>query len=74
MLYHRLALPQVAIAELFGVTAETVNRRMRDLRQLLTEDGTTIPPARTRLRTLEDLHRYTDRKGMIRHTEIKPAC
>ena len=74
VLYHRLALPQVAIAELFGVTAETVNRRMRDLRQLLTEDGTTIPPARTRLRTLEDLHRYTDRKGMIRHTEIKPAC
>jgi hypothetical protein len=74
VLHQRLALPQVAIADLFGVAAETVNRRLRDLRQLLEEDGTTIRPVRTRLRTLEDLHRYTDRKGITRHTEIKPAC
>jgi hypothetical protein len=52
--HHRPALPQVAIADLYGVAAETINRRIRDLRQLLEQDGTTIRPARTRLRTLGD--------------------
>ena len=56
VLYHRQGLPQVAIAELFGVPPETLNRRMRDLRQLLKTEGHTIPPARHRLATLEDLH------------------
>ena len=35
VLHQRHALPQTAIAALFGVRPETVNRRIRDIRQLL---------------------------------------
>ena len=38
ILHHRLALPQTAIAALFGVAPETVNRRLRDVRRLLEQD------------------------------------
>lgn len=73
ILHYRLAPPQTAIAALFGVTPETVNRRLRDLRRLLEQDGTTIRPAEARLRTLDDFHRYTNRKGLTRPDEIKSA-
>lgn len=74
MLHYRLGLPQTAIAALFGVTAETVNRRLRDLRRLLEQDGTTLRPAETRLRTLDDLHRHAEQAGITTPTEIKTAC
>ena len=45
MLHYRLALPQVAIAALFGVRPETVNKRIRDIRQLLGQAGHTIQPS-----------------------------
>jgi DDE superfamily endonuclease len=35
ILHHRLGLQQIAIAALFGIDPGTVNRRIRDLRQLL---------------------------------------
>jgi hypothetical protein len=74
MLHYRLALPQTVIAALFRVTAETVNHRIRDLRRLLEQDGTTLQPAQTRLRTLDDLYRYAEHTGVINPEEIKPAC
>ena len=74
VLHYRLALPQIAIAVLFGLDPGTVNRRIRDLRQLLEQDGTVIQPAQTRLQTLDDLHEYTRREGITHPAEIKPAC
>jgi transposase len=74
ILHHRLGLPQTAIAAQFGVTAETINRRLRDVRRLLEHDGTALQPAETRLRTLDDLHRYAEQAGITTPTEIKPAC
>jgi hypothetical protein len=44
ILHQRLALPQVAIATLFGVRPETINKRIRDIRQLLDQAGYTIQP------------------------------
>lgn len=44
ILHQRLALPQVAIATLFGVRAETINKRIRDIRQLLQQARYTIQP------------------------------
>ncbi len=73
LLHDRLGLPQVAIAQLFGATPFTVNRRIRKVRQLLDQDGTTIDPAPTRLHHLDDLHHYTQQSGTTRPNEIKPA-
>ena len=42
--HQRLALPQVAIAALFSVRPETINKRIRDIRQLLDQAGYTIQP------------------------------
>jgi transposase len=56
VLHYRLGLPQVAIAALFGVRPETVNKRIRDVRQLLEQSGQTIHPAPKRLATLDDLY------------------
>jgi transposase len=55
VLHYRLGLPQVAIAALFGVRPETVNKRIRDVRQLLEQAGQIIHPAPKRLATLDDL-------------------
>jgi hypothetical protein len=45
-LHQRLALPQTAIAVLFAVRPETINKRIHDIRQLL-EPGRIQHPART---------------------------
>lgn len=74
MLHYRLGLPQTAIAAQFGVTAETINRRLRDVRRLLKQDGTALEPAENRLRTLDDLYRYAEQTGITTPTEIKQAC
>jgi hypothetical protein len=71
-LHHRLALPQVAIAELFGVRPETINRRIRETLQLLEQAGHTIQPGPRRLATLDDLHRLATAEG-ITHPKPKPA-
>jgi transposase len=74
MLHYRLALPQTRIAALFGVAAETVNRRIRDLRRLLEQDGTTLQPAQIQLHTLDNLYRYAEQTGIINPGKIKQAC
>jgi hypothetical protein len=53
VLHQRLALPQVAIATLLGVRPETINRRIRDIRQLLDQAGHTIQPGPHRLASLD---------------------
>jgi hypothetical protein len=45
LLHQRLGLPQVTIATLFQVTPETINRRIRDIRQLLATAEHPIQPA-----------------------------
>ena len=56
VVHYRLALPQVAIAALFGVRPETVNKRIRDIRQLLEQAGHIIQPGPSRLANLDELH------------------
>ncbi len=72
LLHHRLGLPQTAVAALFSVRPETINRRLRDIRQLLDEVGQqqVIQPADQRIATLDDLYRLADAAGIIRPTEI----
>jgi hypothetical protein len=55
-LHHRLGLPQVAIAALFHVRPETINRHLREVRQLLQRAGHTIQPNPHQLTTLNDLY------------------
>jgi hypothetical protein len=63
VLHYRLGLPQVAIAALFGVLPETVNKRIRDVRQLLEQAGHTIQTAPNRLTKLDDLHELARSAG-----------
>jgi hypothetical protein len=71
-LHHRLGLPQVAVAALFTVRAETINLRLRETRQLLDQAGHTIPPSPQRIDTLADLYDYATANG-ITAPNIKTA-
>ena len=73
VLHQRMGLPQVAIAALLGVRPETINRRIRDIRQLLTTTGHTIPPADQHLTSLDDLHSLTTAAGINQPEKIKTA-
>ena len=73
-LHQRLALPQVAIAALFSVRPETINRRIRDLRQLLDQAGHAIQPGPYRLATLDELYSLGVAEGIAIPAEIKTAC
>jgi hypothetical protein len=74
VLHQRLALPQVAIAALLGVRPETVNRRIRDIRQLLDQAGCTIEPGPHQLASLDDLYRLAVAAGIVIPSETKAAC
>jgi hypothetical protein len=74
VLHYRLALPQVAIAALFGVRPETVNKRIRDIRQLLDQAAHTIQPGPHRLASLDDLYKLARSTGIAMQPEIKTAC
>lgn len=74
LLHHRLALPQTAIAALFNVRPETINRHIRQTRQLLQQTEYTIQPSPHRLATLDDLHSLATAEGIITTTEIKTAA
>jgi transposase len=74
ILHYRHALPQVAIATLFRVRPETVNKRLRDIRQLLDQAGITIQPGLRRLTALEDLYDLARSTGIAIPPEIKTAC
>lgn len=73
LLHYRLGLPQVAIARLFTVTPETVNRRIRDIRQLLNTAGHTIRPCGSQLATLDSLYDYASTTDVPLPPEIKTA-
>jgi transposase len=74
LLHHRLALPQTAIAALFNVRPETINRHIRQTRQLLKQAGHTIQPTPHRLATLNDLYSLATAEGIKVPTDIKTAC
>ncbi len=74
ILHQRLALPQATIAALFSVRAETINKRIRDIRQLLDQAGHAIHPGPHRLASLEDLLSLATAEGIITPPEIKTAC
>ena len=74
ILHYRLALPQVAVAALFTVRPETINKRIRDIRQLLRQAGHTIQPGPHRFANLDDLYVFADAEGLSIPSEIKPAC
>jgi DDE family transposase len=74
ILHQRLALPQVTIAALFGVRPETINKRIRDIRQLLEQAGYTLQPSQHKLTSLDDLYRLALAAGIIIPPEIKTAC
>jgi hypothetical protein len=74
VLHYHLALPQVAIAALFRVRPETVNKRIRDIRQLLDQAGHAIQPGPHRLASLDDLHKLAISTGIAIQPEIKTAC
>ncbi len=74
ILHYRLGLPQVAIAALFGVRPETVNKRIRDIRQLLDQAGHTIQPGPHRLASLDDLYKLARSTDIAIQPEIKTAC
>jgi transposase len=73
VLHHRLALPQVAVAALFSVHPGTINRRIRDIRQLLETADHTIQPAQHQLANLDDLYNFAATVGIITPQEIKSA-
>ncbi len=73
-LHQRLALPQTAIAVLFGVRPETINKRIRDIRQLLEQAGYNIQPGPRRLASLDDLYGLAIAAGIVIPSEIKTAC
>ena len=73
-LHQRLALPQVAIAALFSVRPETINRRIRELRQLLDQAGHAIQPGPRRLASLDELYSLGAAEGVAIPAEIKTAC
>lgn len=73
LLHHRLALPQLTVATLFNVRPETINRRIRDIRQLLHAAAHAIQPAKDRLATLDGLYNLASAAGITRPSEIKTA-
>jgi transposase len=71
LLHYRLAMPQVTIATLFNVHPGTINRRIRDIRQLLDAAGHAIQPTEDRLVTIDDLYSLASTAGITRPFEIK---
>ncbi|MFD4956569.1 ISAzo13 family transposase [Streptomyces sp. NPDC058451] len=72
-LHYRLGLPQVVIARLFTVTPETINRWLKDIRQLLQSAEHTIQPTEPQLATLDDLYDFARTAKITLPAEIKSA-
>jgi len=73
VLHHRHALPQIAVAALFDVRSETINRRIRDTRYLLEQAGYTVQPADPPLPALDDLYNLASTAGLTIPTRITTA-
>jgi hypothetical protein len=74
LLHYRHGLPQVAIAALFKVRPETINRRMREIRELLALTGHDLHPSEQQLATLNDLFNLAGEAGVTTTPKIKTAC
>ncbi len=74
VLHQRLALPQTAIAALFSVRPETINKRIRDIRQLVQQAGYAIQPGPHRLTSLDDLYTLAATEGILIPARTKAAC
>lgn len=74
ILHQRLGLPQVAIATLFQVRPETINRHLRETRQLLQQAEHTIQPGPHRLAGLNDLYNLAAAQPITTPIEVKTAC
>ena len=61
---QRLGVPQPVLAELFGVSANTIGTAERQIKPLLARAGHTIEPATTPLTTLADLTAYATSHGI----------
>ena len=72
VLHHRLGLPQTAVAALVSVRPETINRRIREIRQLLEQAGHALRPYR--LACLDDLYSLATAEGITVASEIRAAC
>jgi hypothetical protein len=73
-LHYRHGLPQVAIASLFTVRPETINKQLRGIRELLQQAGHTIPPSPDKIATVDDLYRYAAANSITAPPNIKTAC
>ena len=73
-LYQRLALPQTAVAALFSVRPETINRRIREICELLEQAGHIIQPGPHQLTSLDDLYGLATAEGIVIPSEISTAC
>jgi hypothetical protein len=73
-LHQHLALPQVAIAALLAVRPETINRRIREIRQLLEQAGHAIQPGPHQLTSLDALYNLATAENIVIPAEIKTAC
>jgi hypothetical protein len=74
VLHHHHALPQTTIATLFNVRPETINRHIRQTRQLLHQTEHTIQPGPHRLTTLNDLYNLATAEGITTSPQTKSAC
>ena len=74
VLHQRLALPQTAVAALFSLRPETINRHIREIRQLLEQAEHTIQPSPHRLATLNDLDTLATAEGITTPPDIRTAC
>jgi hypothetical protein len=70
---QRLAVPRPVLAELFGVSANTIGTAERQIKPLLKLAGHNIEPAATRLTTLADLTAYGSAHGIALTPKTKPA-
>ena len=73
LLHHHRGLPQTAVAVVFGLRPETINRYIRDLHYLLEQTGLTIHPTEHRLPHLDDLYDLARTAGITIPTTTKPA-
>ena len=73
-LHQHLALPQVAIAILFSVRPETINRRIRETCEFLNQAGHTIQPGQHQIASLDDLYSLAAAEGIIIPPQTNTAC
>jgi hypothetical protein len=70
---QRLGVPRPVMADLFGVSANTIATAERQIKPLLERAGHTAEPAAARCATLAELTAYAASHGITLTPKIKPA-